>query len=264
MPSEHQQISAAIITKNEADNICACLESLSWVDEIVVVDSGSTDATVDMVKQYTDKVYTEPWSGQGRQKNRAIDLCRGPWILSIDADERIPSRLAAEIRHALADNPDRVFAVRRKNMYRNQWIKHCGWWPDWVIRVFRKETAQFSTHIIHESIQTALPVDKLTQPLIHYSFKSPQDFLQRAAWYAYHKAVEMHQAGRKASIWTAISHACYSFLHTYFFRLGLLDGAAGLLISTSNFVGVFYRYMIIRDLGKSNEPTPGIDIHPEG
>lgn len=263
MPSEHQRISAAIITKNEADNICACLESLSWVDEIVVVDSGSTDATVEIVKRYTDKVYTEPWSGQGRQKNRAIDLCRGPWILSIDADERIPSRLAAEIRNALADNPDRVFAVRRKNMYRNQWIRHCGWWPDWVIRVFRKETAEFSTHIIHESIQTALPVDKLTQPLIHYSFKSPQDFLQRAAWYAHHKAVEMHQAGRKASIWTAISHACFSFLHTYFIRLGLLDGAAGLLISTSNFVGVFYRYMIIRDLGKRNEPTPGIDIHPE-
>jgi hypothetical protein len=116
------------------------------------------------------------------------------------------------------------------------------------VRVFRKDRAKFSGHIIHESIQTPLPVNKLSHALVHYSFKSPQDFINRAAWYAYHKAVEMHQNGCRASVWTAVSHACYAFLHTYFIRLGLLDGAPGLLIAVSNFVGVFYRYMIIRDL----------------
>lgn len=253
MTTDPLKISATVITKNEADNIAACLESLSWADEIVIVDSGSTDETVDIAKQYTDKIFVEPWRGQGHQKNRTIELARGPWIFSIDADERVPSGLAAEIRTAIANNPDCVFAARRKNMYQNRWIRHSGWWPDWVVRVFRKDRAQFSAHIIHESIQTSLTVKKLSHVIVHHSFKSPQDFLNRAAWYAHHKAIEMHRNGCRASAWTALSHACYSFLHTYFIRLGLLDGAPGLLISISNFVGVFYRYMIIRDLNHNKD-----------
>jgi glycosyltransferase involved in cell wall biosynthesis len=251
MTTEHVKISATVITKNEADNIAACLDTLNWVDEIIIVDSGSTDDTVDIAKQYTDKIFIEPWRGQGHQKNRAIELAKGPWILSIDADERIPSGMATEIRDAIANDPEYVFAVRRKNMYQNRWIRHSGWWPDWVVRIFRKDQSKFSGHIIHESIQSKLPVNKLSNALIHHSFKSPQDFLHRAAWYAHHKAVEMHQAGCRASAWTAVSHACYSFIHTYIIRLGLLDGAAGLLIAVSNFAGVFYRYMIIRELNSN-------------
>ncbi|MGD9188099.1 MAG: glycosyltransferase family 2 protein [Desulfobacteraceae bacterium] len=248
MKTDQTKISATVITKNESDNLAECLESLSWVDEIVIVDSGSTDDTVEIAKKYTDKVYVERWRGQGAQKNRAVELARGPWILSIDADERVPSRLAAQIRKAIADNPTCVFSVRRKNMYQDRWVRHCGWWPDWVVRVFRKDQARFSDHIIHESIQTKLPARKFPQAIVHHSFKSPQDFLNRAAWYAHHKAIEMHRNGRRASVWTAVSHACYSFVHTYVIRLGFLDGAAGMLIAVSNFVGVFYRYMIIRDL----------------
>jgi glycosyltransferase involved in cell wall biosynthesis len=249
MTTEHQiKISAAVITKNESDNLADCLESLSWADEIVIVDSGSTDDTVEIAEKYTNKVYVETWRGQGAQKNRAIELAQGPWIFSIDADERVPARLAADIRKAIAGNPECVFSVRRKNMYQDRWVRHCGWWPDWVVRVFRKDLAHFSDHIIHESIQTKLPVKKLHEAIVHHSFKSPQDFINRAAWYAHHKAIEMHRNGRKASVWTAVSHACYSFAHTYFIRLGFLDGAAGMLIAVSNFVGVFYRYMIIRDL----------------
>lgn len=256
MATDHLKISAIVITKNEANNIADCLESLSWADEIVIVDSGSTDETVEIANQYTDKIFVESWRGQGRQKNRAIELARGPWIVSIDADERVPSALAAEIREAIGKDPDCVFTVRRKNMYQGRWIRHCGWWPDWVVRVFRKDRAQFSAHIIHESIQTSLPVKKFSHALVHHSFESPQDFLNRAAWYAHHKAVEMHRDGRSASALTAISHACYSFLHTYFIRLGLLDGAAGLLIAISNFVGVFYRYMIIRELESNKFQEP--------
>ena len=251
MRTEPIKISAVVITKNEADNIADCLESLSWVDEIVIVDSGSTDETVAIAKQYTQKVYVETWRGQGAQKNRAIELAAGPWILSIDADERIPARLAADIRQAIAGNPECAFSVRRKNMYQGQWIRHCGWWPDWVVRVFKKNRAHFSDHIIHESIQTTLPVKKMSHAIVHHSFKSPQDFMHRAAWYAHHKALEMHRNGRRASAWTAVSHACYAFVHTYIIRLGFLDGAAGMLISISNFIGVYYRYMIIRDLNSN-------------
>jgi glycosyltransferase involved in cell wall biosynthesis len=245
-------ISATVITKNEAGNIAECLESLSWVDEIVVLDSGSTDDTVSIAKRYTDKVYVETWRGQGAQKNRAIELAKGPWILSIDADERIPIRLASEIQKAIAANPAHVFSIRRKNMYQDRWIRHCGWWPDWVVRVFKKEHARFSDHIIHESIRSDVPVKRLSQAIVHHSFTSVLDFMHRAAWYAHHKAVEMHRDGRRASVWTAASHACYAFWHTYVIRLGVLDGAAGLLIAVSNGVGVFYRYMILRDLNRNS------------
>lgn len=244
------RLSAVVITKNEEANIEACLESVSWADEIVVVDSGSTDRTVELARKYTDNVFVEKWRGQGHQKNRAVELARGPWILSIDADERVPPELAEEIRNAVAQGRSEAFAMRRKNFYRRQWIRHCGWWPDWVKRLFRKDRARFSSDVIHDSLQVASAVGKLKHPLEHHSFKSPEDFLNRARTYAVHQSREMHAQGRKASVWTAVSHGLFALVHTYIVRLGFLDGAAGMLISVSNGVGVFYRYMMLRELGR--------------
>jgi glycosyltransferase involved in cell wall biosynthesis len=253
MNIERPPISATIITKNEADNIAACLEGLNWADEIVVVDSGSDDNTVAIAKQYTDKVFVETWKGQGHQKNKAVELATGPWIFSIDADERVTPELAREIQNAVASASVDAFAVRRKNFYKHQWINHCGWWPDWVKRLFIKGRAQFSTDMIHDSLQVASKVGKLNHPLEHHSFKSPEDFLNRAYWYAHHQARELHAQGRKSSAWTAISHGLYAGLQTYFLRLGFLNGAAGLLVSVSNGVGVFYRYMMLRDLNQRDQ-----------
>jgi glycosyltransferase involved in cell wall biosynthesis len=242
------KISATVITKDEEVNIAGCLQSLAWTDEIIVLDSGSNDKTVEIAKTYTDKVFVETWRGQGRQKNRAVELAAGPWIVSLDADERISPELAREIRRAIGDDVQAAFAVRRKNMYQGKWIRHCGWWPDWVKRVFKKNDAHFSTDAIHDSLQTAGSVKRLKNPILHYSFNSPEDFLTRTCSYAHHQAIEMHRNGRRASAWTAISHAVFAFLHTYITRLGFLDGTAGVLISVSNFVGVFYRYMMLRHL----------------
>jgi glycosyltransferase involved in cell wall biosynthesis len=242
------KISATIITRNEEANIAACIKSLNWVDEIIVLDSGSTDKTVDVARQYTDKIFVETWRGQGFQKNRAVELAQGPWIISVDADERVSPELAVEIRQAIEHDPSAAFAMRRKNFYQGKWVRHCGWWPDWVKRVFRKGTARFSEDIIHDSLQARTPVKKLNHPIEHHSFHSPEDFLNRAYWYAHHQAHEMHCNGRSASVWTAFSHAGFTLLQTYILRLGFLDGAAGLLVAVSNGVGVFYRYMILRDL----------------
>jgi glycosyltransferase involved in cell wall biosynthesis len=242
------KISATVITKNEEANIAACLESLAWADEIVVLDSGSSDKTVAIARQYTDNVFVEAWRGQGHQKNRAVELARGPWIVSLDADERISPELAREIRRVIQDNPDAAFAMRRKNLYQGRWIRHCGWWPDWVKRVFRKGAACFSTDVIHDSLQPKTALKNLNHPIEHHSFHSPGDFLNRAYWYAHHQALELHHARRRASAWTAISHALFALLQTYVLRLGFLDGAAGLLVAVSNGVGVFYRYMMLRDL----------------
>lgn len=247
-PQLQPRISATIITKNEEENIEDCLKSLTWVDEIVVLDCGSDDRTVEVAKKFTDRVFIEAWRGQGSQKNRAVELAAGPWIFSVDADERVTPELAREIREVMRLGEKSAYAMRRKNFYKDQWINHCGWWPDWVKRVFVKGQARFSSDVIHDSLQVATAVGKLEHPIVHHSFKSPEDFLNRAYWYAHHQAREMHAQGRKASLWTAISHAGYAFLQTYFLRLGLLNGAAGLLVSVSNAVGVFYRYMMLRDL----------------
>ncbi len=248
MTDSRPKISATIITKNEAQNIAACLSSLSWADEIVVVDSGSTDDTVKIAKTYTDQVFVEQWQGQGHQKNKAAELARGPWIFSVDADERPTPELVEEIKSAIVRGDHAAYAMRRKNFYKNQWVKHCGWWPDWVTRVFRKGEAYFSDDVIHDSLQVSSPIGRFSHPLHHYSFKSPEDFLQRASWYAFNQSREMYRNGRTASAWTALSHGIFAFIQAYFFRLGFLDGAAGLLVSTSNFIGVFYRYMMLREL----------------
>jgi len=248
MSVSHPAISAIIITKNEQHNIEACLESLKWADEIVVVDSGSTDNTRTLAKRYTDKVYVETWCGQGIQKNRAIAYASGPWIISVDADERVPEELAREIRETIGQNHTVAYAVKRKNYYKGQWIRHSGWWPDWVTRVFQKGKAEFSGDVIHESVQVTSQVHKLRHALEHYSFISPIDFLNRASSYAYHQAQAMYVKGRKATVWTALGHASFAMIQAYFLRLGFLDGSAGILIAVSNFVGVFYRYMMLREL----------------
>lgn len=256
MPDPRAAISATIITKNEAANIADCLKTLMWSDEIVVLDSGSTDDTVEIAKTFTDKVYVETWRGQGDQKNRAVELATGPWIFSVDADERCTPQLAAEIREVTANDNHSAYAMRRKNYYKDQWIRHSGWWPDWVKRVFIKGEASFSKDVIHDSLQCPSSIGRLQHPIHHHSFTSPMDFLNRAYWYAKNQAREMHAQGRHASTWTAISHAAFALLQAYILRLGFLDGVAGLLIAASNGTGVFYRYMMLRDLNRNRPSTP--------
>lgn len=241
-------ISATIITKNEEKNIAECLETLAWVDEIVVLDCGSEDKTMEIARQYTDKVFMREWQGQGLQKNRAVDLAQGPWIFSIDADERVTPELAEEIRRITAASNHTAYAMRRKNMYRDQWIRYGGWWPDWVKRLFIKGEARFNDRVIHDTLEVRSTVGKLSQPLLHYSFRSAEDFLERAHRYSIHTAREMHREGRRATLWTAASHSLYNLFQCYILRLGFLEGGSGILISVSHFVGCFYRYMILREL----------------
>ncbi|MEJ2040167.1 MAG: glycosyltransferase family 2 protein, partial [Desulfosarcinaceae bacterium] len=189
MTQTEPKISATVITKNEEANIESCIQSLAWADEIVVLDSGSSDNTVSIARQYTDKVFVEKWRGMGHQKNRAVELAEGPWIVSLDADERIGPDLAQEIRRAIQGDPDAVFAMRRKNMYQGHWIRHCGWWPDWVTRVYRKGAASYSADEIHASLQPEARVRKLKHPIEHHSFHSAADFLSRTYSYAHHQSL---------------------------------------------------------------------------
>lgn len=241
------KISATIITRNEETNIEDCLQALLWADEIVVLDSVSTDRTVELARRYTDNVFVETWAGQGAHKNRAAELATGPWIFSVDADERVTPELAMEIREVVKTARLPAYAVRRKNMYRKQWIRHGGWWPDWVNRLFLKERARFNDEIIHDSLVVDGPLGKLHEPLIHHSFANAGAFLERAYRYSMHQADRMYREGRRASFWTAFSHGSFEFIHTYLVRRGFLDGTAGFLIAVSNAAGAFYKYMILTE-----------------
>lgn len=245
------RISATIITKNEERNIADCLSSLAWADEIVVLDSGSTDRTLEIARNYTDKVFMKEWAGQGLQKNRAVALAQGPWIFSIDADERVMPELAEEIRRVTINSPVRAYSMRRKNFYRGQWIRFGGWWPEWITRLFIKGEAQFNNRIIHDALQVEPPVGKLANPLHHHSYRAAEEFMERDYRYSVHTAREMYREGRRATLWTAVSHSLFTLFQFYLLRLGFLEGGAGVLIAVSRFTGCFYRYMILRELSIS-------------
>ena len=260
---EEPKISAVVITLNEEKNIAGCLESLAWADEIVVLDSRSTDRTVEIARKYTDKVFVEAWKGQGPHKNRSVELAQGPWIFSIDADERVTPELAGEIRKAVNEGAYDVFAVRRKNIYRGRWVKHGGWWPDWVTRLFVKGKARFNDVIVHDSLQTECKVGKLDNALEHYSYHSAIEFVVKSRRFIESTAILRFQKGRKISWLGVMVHTLWCFFHGYVLRGGFLDGGAGLLVACSRALGVFYRYALLiemnEDAAKAREPAPKHD-----
>ena len=248
MVENRPAISAVVITLNEEDNIAACLEGLAWADEIVVLDSESTDRTVEIARKYTGKVFVEPWEGNGRHKNRAVELAAGPWIFSIDADERVSDELAAEIQDAVVSGRAGAYSVKRKNLYRGRWIKHGGWWPDRVKRLFQKDIARFNDALIHDSLVVNGALAHLNGHIVHYSFGSVSDFLDRMAKYAVNTAADRFKRGKKVSWFGTMVHTWWAFMKGYVLRLGFLDGGAGLLIAFSSCAGVFYRYAILKEM----------------
>lgn len=233
-----------IITQNEAQNIAACLESVQWADEIVVVDSGSTDATEAICRSYSQlKFCLVPWQGFGPQKNQALDRATGDWVLSLDADEIVTPALATEIRAIVQDSDCDGYWVRRKNLYREQWIRYSGWWPDEILRLFRRGKGRFNERLVHESVAVAGHLGRLSGCIEHRSFRSAGDFLAKAQSYSTLGAEQLLNSGRSGSTAQAFGRSLATFFKTYLLKGGILDGRAGLLIAFSNAVGVFYRYM---------------------
>ena len=168
---EKVSLSVAIITRNEENNILPCLQSVSFAGQIVVVDSGSTDKTLEIASAFGCEIYSEEWFGFGPQKQLAIEKCRLPWILILDADERIPSDTAEVIKKIVTDSniKDAGFSFPRKNYFQGRWIKHAGWWPDRIIRLFRKDAGRMTTAIVHESVEVQGGVGVLDAPIDHFT-----------------------------------------------------------------------------------------------
>ena len=237
------RLSVILITKNEAHNIAACLASVAWADEIVVLDSDSTDGTQDICRRAGASVVETDWPGFGRQKNRAIDRATGEWILSIDADERVTPELRAEIERVLQEAVHEAYEVPRLSSYCGRFLRHGGWWPDRVVRLFRRGRARFNDVPVHERLVVEGSIGRLTNPLIHHTFRNLEQLLDKVNSYSSAGAQALHARGKRASLGKAVARALWAFLRTYVLRLGLLDGREGFMLAVSTAEGTYYRYL---------------------
>ena len=244
-------LSVVIITKNEETNIRECLESVAWVDEIIIVDSGSEDNTIAICKDYTDKIsINDDWKGFGYQKNLALQQATKNWVLSLDADERITSALRIEIENVINNSEYSAFAIPRQAYFLGQAMKHGGWWPDYVVRLFRRNTGVFSEDIVHERILVNDPVQKLSTPLLHYSYINLDQVMVKMNQYSSAGAYKAYRQGKNSSLIKAIAKAKWTFFRAYFLRLGILDGQAGFIAAFSKAEETYYRYLKLSYLTK--------------
>ena len=235
-------VSVAIITKNEENNIEDALRSVADADEIVVVDANSSDRTVEICGKYTDKIFQHEWQGFAIQKQMAVDHTRGPWVLILDADERVPPELKKEVTDVLADTDCSGFYVPRKNHFLGKWIRHSGWWPDHTLRLFRKERGHLEPREVHESVTVQGPVGYLRHPLTHYTYWSLTDFIKRMENYSTLAAKEIRQSAGHAGLFSLTVKPCATFLKMYVLRLGILDGKRGLILAILYSYYTFLKY----------------------
>jgi glycosyltransferase involved in cell wall biosynthesis len=240
------RLSVVLITHNEEKNIRRTLESVRWADEIVVIDSGSTDTTVAICREYTDKVYHQEWLGYGRQKNLAIDRSSGEWILSLDADEPIEPALADEIRRIIssAEALDGYW-IPRKAFVLGKWIRHGGWYPDYNLRLFRRGKGRFEERVVHEAVRVDGRLGRTRAAIEHHSYPDLSSYMSALDTYS-SLAVEVMARTKitafKASWINILFRPVLTFLFKYFFRLGFLDGKAGFVLNVFHSYYVFAKY----------------------
>lgn len=236
-------VSVILITKNEAANIRDCLQSVSWADEIIVVDSGSCDETVQIAQAMGAQVYLHSdWAGFGPQKNRALSYATQDWVFSIDADERVTPALRTELAQAMQEAKMDGYFCPRLSQFCGTFIHHSGWYPDYVLRLFKRGSGCFSNSLVHESLLLQGTRGKLTQPLLHYSYLTMDDVARKVTSYSDAAAQQMFNAGKTAGWGKAIASAGWAFLRTYVLRLGILDGNVGWEIAQMNMRTTFLKY----------------------
>jgi len=244
-----QKISVAVITKNEELNIRGCLESVRWADEIVVVDNGSTDETPQICQSFQARVYLEEWKGFSRQKNSAIEKTRNEWVLSLDADERVSHSLRQEIEGVLERDPSTDgYFIARKSFFLGRWIKHCGWYPDFNLRLFRKSRGRFQERAVHERVEIQGKVGYLKNPLEHRTYRSLSDFFERMDRYSTLAAREMQHDGRRFRFFDVFFRPPFTFLQMYLLRAGFLEGYLGFLLSVLYSFYTFAKYIKLKEL----------------
>ncbi len=244
-------VSVTIITFNEERNIARALESVRWADEIVVVDSGSIDRTLEIARSYTDKVYVRDWPGYAAQKQRALELASHDWILSIDADEVVTPELKQEILEVLKQPGFNGYYISRLNYYLNFPIHYSGWSPDYQLRLFRKDKGRWQGSYVHESVRLEGMVGYLKARLKHYSIQSLSAHHTRLDRYTTLAAEEMYSKGRRVGYSDLLLRPALVFLRNYLLKLGFLDGVAGLVICYFSAYYVFLKFAKCWELSRS-------------
>jgi glycosyltransferase involved in cell wall biosynthesis len=245
-------LSVILISKNEAANIRDCLQSVAWADEIIVVDSGSTDETCSIARGMGASVHVHAdWPGFGPQKNRALGYASKDWVFSIDADERVTPELRAEIEQAMQTGRADGYYCPRLSQFCGQFVHHSGWYPDYVLRLFKQGAGRFSDSLVHESVLLTGKSEKLKTPLLHYSYLTSDDVERKVEQYSTAAAQQMFQSGKRSSLAGAMLSGGWAFVRTYLLRLGVLDGSAGLNIARMNARTTYLKY---RKLAALNSP----------
>lgn len=241
-------ISAVVITLNEEANIEDCLASVSWAREIVVVDAQSTDRTRDIALRFTREVHERKWEGYSEAKAFAISKAGSEWVLSLDADERVTPELRKEIE-SLPGHPEfDGYMVPIMPLFLGRWIRHCGWYPGYKLRLFRKDKAAVTAKNLHEGIRVTGEVDRLINPLLHYAYPTVRSYFEKFSRYTDIAARELHEKGRRAGVFDLVARPFYSFLKMFFFKAGILDGFEGLILCVFSSFYVFVKYVKLREM----------------
>ena len=236
------KVTVTVITRDEAANIAAALESVAWADEIVVVDSGSTDETVAIARQHATRVECRAWPGYSAQKNYEAGIASNDWILSIDADERVTPGLAAEIRALLAGTPAASgFRIPRVAWYLGRWIRSTDWYPDYQLRLYDRRAGQWNGRRIHESVELQGTPGQLRQELQHYAYRDLSHHLATIDRYTTLAAEQWLAEGRRTNGFELFIHPRLAFIRNYLLRAGFRDGEPGLLVSKLNSYYVFLK-----------------------
>ncbi|MDR4506720.1 MAG: glycosyltransferase family 2 protein [Candidatus Brocadiaceae bacterium] len=252
--NQNFSISACIITLNEASRIRDCLESIKWVAEIIVVDSYSSDNTVEICKEYTERVYQRTWPGNIEQKNYSIGLARHDWILSLDADERLSGDLIREVQEALHNPKDIVgFFFPRLSRYLGKWIYHGDWYPDYQLRLFKREHGKWQGTNPHGRVFVSGKTRRLKHSMFHFNYKNFSHQLKTIDNYSDIFASVMLERGKGFSLFQLVLRPLYKFIKVYILKRGLLDGLPGFILAVSNAFYIFVKYVKLWEQIRNNE-----------
>lgn len=249
-----------IAAKNEARNIQDCVQSASFADEVIVLDSGSSDGTQQLAQAAGAHVVSTDWPGYGPQQSRGIAMATSDWVLSLDADERISPALQAEVRNAIRSNKADGYRLPRLSSLCGTFIHHGGWRPDYTLRLVKREKAGFTDHFLHAHMTVDGSKADLQESLIHYSYRDLDDVLEKLNRYATGNAKDLDNKGVKGTLGKAIGHGLWAFVRTYLFRAGFLDGRYGFMLAVYNAESTYYKYLKLMALQEARDATP--NAHP--
>lgn len=224
-----EKVSVTIIALNEEANIRACLESVAWADEVIVSDTGSTDRTVEICEGFGARVFRDAWHGFGKQKNLCAERAKNGWILNIDADERVTPGLRDEIKSAPDDKAG--YYIPRQNYFGDHWIRRCGWYPDYNLRLYRKDKGGFAEREVHEAVSVEGPREYLKNPFVHRTYRDVSDYLARMERYSTLAAEQLRKEGKQAGLTDLLLRPPFTFFKMYVLKLGFLEGKAGAVLS---------------------------------